>query len=168
TIVKSSKTTLIEINLEDWAIYLSKQKRDRHQIDLLNDYISVINGGAFEIKLYFNEPTENMPMNDPLLDIRIACNMIHIRTCSDSANALSELLKYVVTHGDLQQQQQQQQTHETGRSSTPIERVRIDRPVRMMSEETINNEQSKIDDTSHQEKLLADAMADDYHEPIGK
>ncbi|CAF0936928.1 unnamed protein product [Adineta steineri] len=168
TIVKSSKTTLIEINLEDWAIYLSKQKRDRHQIDLLNDYISVINGGAFEIKLYFNEPTENMPMNDPLLDIRIACNMIHIRTCSDSANALSELLKYVVTHGDLQQQQQQQQqTHETGRSSTPIERVRIDRPVRMMSEETINNEQSKIDDTSHQEKLLADAMADDYHEPIG-
>lgn len=50
------------LNLDDWAIFLSKQKRDRHQIDLLNDFICIINGGAFEIKLCFNESSEDSPM----------------------------------------------------------------------------------------------------------
>jgi hypothetical protein len=50
------------LNLDDWAIYLSKQKRDRYQIDLLNDYICIISGGAFEIKLCFNDLIENTPM----------------------------------------------------------------------------------------------------------
>lgn len=74
--------------------------------------------------------------------------MIHIRTCSDSANALIELLKYVITDGDLQQQQAQQQTNEISRSSTPIERKRSDRPVRMISDETLNNEQLATDNVS--------------------
>lgn len=71
--------------------------------------------------------------------------MIHIRSCSDSANALIELLKYVVTDGDLQQPQQTT-TNEISRSSTPIERKRIDRPVRMLNDEIINNEQLTPDD----------------------
>ena len=154
---------------------MSKQKRDRYQIDLLNDYISVINGGAFEIKLCFNEMTENIPMvkksahfdscaagciprlsfqSDPLVDIRVTCNMIQIRSCSDSANALIELLKYVITEGDLQQPpQQQQQTNEVSRSSTPIERRRSHRPVRMISDETLNNEQLTTDDVSKRFRL---------------
>jgi hypothetical protein len=53
---------LFRLTLDDWAIYLSKQKRDRYQIDLLNDYICIINGGAFEIKLCFNDLIENTPM----------------------------------------------------------------------------------------------------------
>ncbi|CAF3761845.1 unnamed protein product [Rotaria sordida] len=158
TFVKNSKTTLLELNLDDWAIYLSKQKRDRYKIDLLNDYICIISGGAFEIKLCFNEPVENTPITNPLVDIRIACNMIHIRSCSDSANALIELLKYVLTDGDLQQPT----TNETSRSSTPIERKRNDRPVRILNDDTMNNEQLTIDDTSNQMLLIEDAM-----KPIG-
>jgi hypothetical protein len=69
--------------------------------------------------------------------------MIHIRSCSDSANALIELLKYVLTDGDLQQQ-----TNEISRSSTPIEKKRIDRPVRMLNDEIINNEQLITDDVN--------------------
>jgi hypothetical protein len=67
--------------------------------------------------------------------------MIHIRSCSDSANALIELLKYVLTDGDLQQP-----TNEISRSSTPIERKRTDRPIRIVKDETINNEQLTTDD----------------------
>lgn len=70
--------------------------------------------------------------------------MIHIRSCSDSANALIELLKYVLTEGDLQQQQ----ANEISRSSTPVERKRIDRPVRMLNDEIINNEQLTNDDVN--------------------
>ncbi|CAF4183246.1 unnamed protein product, partial [Rotaria sp. Silwood2] len=157
TFVKNSKTTLLELNLDDWAIYLSKQKRDRYKIDLLNDYICIISGGAFEVKLCFNEPVENTPITDPLVDIRIACNMIHIRSCSDSANALIELLKYVLTDGDLQQP-----TNEASRSSTPIERKRNDRPIRILNDDIINNDQLATDDTSHQMLLIEDAM-----KPIG-
>ena len=79
------------------------------------------------------------------MDIRIACDKIHIRSCSDSANALIELLKYVITDGDLQQQQQQQQTTENSRSSTPIAKRKHDRPVRMLNDEIINNEQLNND-----------------------
>jgi len=68
--------------------------------------------------------------------------MVHIRSCSDSANALIELLKYVLTDGDLQPQQ----TNEISRSSTPIERKRSDRPVQMLNNEIVNNEQLTIDD----------------------
>ena len=76
------------------------------------------------------------------MDIRIACDKIHIRSCSDSANALIELLKYVITDGDLQQQQQ---TTENSRSSTPIAKRKHDRPVRMLNDEIINNEQLNND-----------------------
>lgn len=78
------------------------------------------------------------------MDIRIACDKIHIRSCSDSANALIELIKYVITDGDLQQQQQQQTT-ENSRSSTPIAKRKHDRPVRMLNDEIINNEQLNQD-----------------------
>jgi len=70
--------------------------------------------------------------------------MVHIRSCSDSANALIELLKYVLTDGDLQPQQ----INEISRSSTPIERKRSDRPLRMLNDEIINNEQLTIDDVT--------------------
>lgn len=84
------------------------------------------------------------------MDIRIACDKIHIRSCSDSANALIELLKYVITDGDLQQQQQQQPMTENSRSSTPIAKRKHDRPVRMLNDEIINNEQLNNDHVRNQ------------------
>ncbi len=76
-----------------------------------------------------------------MIDVRIACNIVHIRSCSDSANALFELLKYVVSGGDLPQP-----TNEISRSSTPVERKKHDGPVRMLNDEVINNEQLTNDD----------------------
>ena len=82
---------------------------------------------------------------DPLIDVRIACSIIHIRSCSDSANALVELLKYVVGGGDLPQP-----INEISRSSTPVERKKHDRPVRMLNDEVINNEQLTNDEVKIQ------------------
>lgn len=87
---------------------------------------------------------------DPLVDIRIACNMIHIRSCSDSANAMIELLKYVLTDGDLQPP-----TNEISRSSTPVERKRNDRPIRILNDDTTNNVQSTVDDVNIKLNYLA-------------
>ena len=101
-----------------------------------------------------------MFQKDPLIDIRIACDKIHIRSCSDSANALIELLKYVLTDGDLQQQQQLQQTTtttENSRSSTPIAKRKHDRPVRMLNDEIIKSEHITTDDVDNgliEEKIV--------------
>lgn len=70
--------------------------------------------------------------------------MIHIRTCSDSANALIELLKYVLSEGDLQQPATA--SNEISRSSTPVERKRMDRPVRIINDDTMHNETFADDD----------------------
>lgn len=78
--------------------------------------------------------------------------MIHIRSCSDSAAALIDLLKYVLSEGDLQQQNP---TQEVSRSSTPIERKRSDRPIRMYSEETLNSEHSSNHDVSRIKSIWA-------------
>jgi hypothetical protein len=70
---------VFRLNLDDWSIYLSKQKRDRHQIDLLNDYICIINGGAFEIKLCFNELQENLVMvRTSAADRRVAPSLVSL------------------------------------------------------------------------------------------
>lgn len=53
---------ICRLNLDKWEILLSKQKRDRYTIDLLNDYICIIYGDAFEIKLCLNDLIENTTM----------------------------------------------------------------------------------------------------------
>jgi len=62
TFVKNSTTILLEINLDDWAVYLSKQKRDRNMIEFFNNHVCVISGGAFSIRICFNEIPENAPL----------------------------------------------------------------------------------------------------------
>ena len=80
---------------------------------------------------------------EPLIDVRIACDIIRIRSCSDSANALIELLKYVLTDGDLQQQ-----TNEISSSSVSTEKKRTDRPIRILNDGTMINEQIMDDNVS--------------------
>ena len=72
-----------------------------------------------------------------------------------TSESILELLKYILTDGDLQQPQEA--TNEISRSSTPIEKKRIDRPVRMSDDETSNH----MDD-------LEDAMKEDHHLPLSK
>lgn len=65
--------------------------------------------------------------------------MINIRTCSDSGNAFIELLKYMATNGDVQQQ-----TIEVNRTSPSMKKKSIEPPLR------INNEHTSSDDVNAQ------------------
>lgn len=40
-------------------------------------------------------------VDTPHFDLRAANNIIHIRTCADSARALTQLIKYLANYGDL-------------------------------------------------------------------
>ena len=72
-----------------------------------------------------------------MLDVRISCNMINIRTCADSGNAFIELLKYIASNGDVQQQ-----IIEANRTSSSTKKKSIDPPLR------ISNEQTSSDDVN--------------------
>ncbi|CAF0862579.1 unnamed protein product [Didymodactylos carnosus] len=170
TYVKNSKTTLLELNLDDWAIYLTK-KRDRYQIDVHNDYVCVVNGGAFEIKLCFNDLIEDI-LKNPLIDIKISCNMINLRTCSDSAAALIELLKYIVTDGDLQQPKKPSteniQTNTIRKREGPLklstgQTFDGDEDIDDNKKTTLLEETKKASQESLQAMMLEEAMKE--HEP---
>ncbi|XP_063919299.1 autophagy-related protein 2 homolog B isoform X2 [Zophobas morio] len=67
-------------------------------VDLKRDYVNVIDLGLFEISL---KTSDKKNVDTPHFDLRAANNIIHIRTCADSARALTQLIKYLANYGDL-------------------------------------------------------------------
>lgn len=42
-----------------------------------------------------------MSDHNPRVDLRASNNVLHVRTCSDSARLLTQLVKYLASYGDL-------------------------------------------------------------------
>lgn len=90
---------------EECALFLSDKSPPRDGIaslgpvDLRRDYIRVIDLGLFELSLRTNDKKCNI---SPHFDLRASNDTVHIRTCSDSARALMQLLTYFASDGDLQ------------------------------------------------------------------
>ena len=81
-----------------------------------------------------------------LIDIRIACDKVHIRSYLDSANALIALFNYALTDGDLQQPQRQRGIVELVH---PLQREKHDRPIRMFNDEIIECEHMTNDGVNY-------------------
>lgn len=62
------------------------------------DLVCVVDLGLFEISLRLNERATAL---SPKFDLRATVNDLHLRTCSDSADALARLITYLATDGDL-------------------------------------------------------------------
>lgn len=62
------------------------------------DLVCVVDLGLFEISLRLNERSTAL---SPKFDMRATVNDLHLRTCSDSADALARLITYLATDGDL-------------------------------------------------------------------
>lgn len=62
------------------------------------DLVCVIDLGLFEISLRLNDRATAF---SPKFDLRATVNDLHLRTCSDSADALARLITYLATDGDL-------------------------------------------------------------------
>ncbi|XP_046401930.1 autophagy-related protein 2 homolog B isoform X2 [Ischnura elegans] len=67
-------------------------------IDLRRDYVCVIEMGLFELSLRLYEGPQTAT---PKVDLRASNNIVHLRTCADSGRALTELLTYFASDGDL-------------------------------------------------------------------
>lgn len=67
-------------------------------MNLRNDYIRVMDLDLFDLSLNLNDKLSNRM---PRVDLRASNNVLHVRTCSDSARALTQLLTYFASDGDL-------------------------------------------------------------------
>ncbi|RZF47432.1 hypothetical protein LSTR_LSTR007359 [Laodelphax striatellus] len=80
---------------EDAALFLSDKLHNN--VDLRTDYVCVLDFGLFELSLRLSD--------SPRVDLRASNNVVHIRTCSDSARYLAQLITYFACDGDLAEEE---------------------------------------------------------------
>uniref|UniRef100_A0A673ZD93 Autophagy related 2B n=1 Tax=Salmo trutta TaxID=8032 RepID=A0A673ZD93_SALTR len=83
------------IILDEAALFLS-DKSNAVSVNLLRDYVQVVDMGTLELRI-----TAVKPGTEPRFELRCSSDVIHIRTCSDSCAALMNLIQYVASYGDL-------------------------------------------------------------------
>uniref|UniRef100_A0A8D8U0S0 Autophagy-related protein 2 n=3 Tax=Cacopsylla melanoneura TaxID=428564 RepID=A0A8D8U0S0_9HEMI len=98
-IVSRTSSSTLRFIAEDIGLFLSNKTRGARSVDLKQDYVCVIEIGLFELSVRVSDAPST-----PHLDLRAWNNMVHIRTCSDSARALLQLLAYIGSDGDLKPQ----------------------------------------------------------------
>uniref|UniRef100_A0A8C7TQC3 Autophagy related 2B n=1 Tax=Oncorhynchus mykiss TaxID=8022 RepID=A0A8C7TQC3_ONCMY len=79
------------IILDEAALFLS-DKSNAVSVNLMRDYVQVVDMGTLELRITATEPR---------FELRCSSDVIHIRTCSDSCAALMNLIQYVASYGDL-------------------------------------------------------------------
>lgn len=100
-----SNSSTLRFIAEECALFLSDKAPPVDGIaslapaDLKRDYICVIDLGLFELSLRTNDKKSNI---NPHTDLRASNDTVHIRTCADSARALTQLITYFANDGDLQ------------------------------------------------------------------
>jgi len=88
--------SVLRFIIDDSALYLSDKRAD--SIDILKDYVCVMDLGLFELVLRLSESADK---KRPKVDLSMSNNVLNIHTCSDSCAALMKLIKYIASDGDL-------------------------------------------------------------------
>lgn len=155
----TANTTTLRFIAEDCNLFLSDKLPPRKgvpstaAIELKKDYVGIIDVGLIEISLKIND------ISFPNCDLRALVNKFMIHTCADSARALMELITYIATNGDLNDQEQSNAT--VGNYVSP---------KRQVEQELINVETqdiSKLSHSQHQQvnEMLVDAMKESVRVP---
>lgn len=114
-IAAQTKTSTLRFMAEDACLLLAeKSSSNAAGTDLCRDYVCVIDLGLFELSLRLSDKANG---SSPRVDLRASNNMLHIRTCPDSARALTDLLSYFSGDGDLSQQMDSEQNRPWGSES---------------------------------------------------
>lgn len=123
------------------------------------DLVCVLELGLFEISLRLSE---KVTASFPKFDLRAAINDVHIRTCSDSAQALARLIAYLAADGDLENRLDDDHEDDTRMSTTSLNVTdKEDDLVSVKTQQqvvTVPEEQQQFVNT-----LLTDAMEDCSH-----
>lgn len=92
--------------------------------------------GVFELSLKLSKSSKQSNiLLQPEVDLRMAVNVIHIRTCADSAFALCRLISYLASDGDKSSVEEQ---------TTEFEGVDQEEPVLLDNADSDNNSLSSL------------------------
>ena len=95
-IAAQTNTSSLRFIAEEIGLFISDKMGN--VVNLRNDYVRVMDLDLFDLSLNLNDKVCN---RIPRVDLRASNNVLHIRTCSDSARALTQLLTYFANDGDL-------------------------------------------------------------------
>lgn len=112
-IAAQTKTSTLRFMAEDACLLLAEKSGSSSgvTVDLCKDYVCVLEIGLFELSLRLSDKTNG---SGPRVDLRASNNIVHIRTCPDSARALTDLLSYFAGDGDLISQADCQTSYSSG------------------------------------------------------
>lgn len=135
-IVARSKASTLQIVSEDVAFFISTHLSKAENVDLISNYICVMDLGVFELSLKLSKSTkQSNVLVQPEVDLRMAVNVIHIRTCADSAFALCRILGYLASDGDKSAIEEE---------ITEFEGVEQEEPVLLNQADSDNNSLSSL------------------------
>lgn len=103
-IAAQTSTSTLRFMAEDAALFISDKTGSRHlsrPVDLRKDYVCVLDWGLFELSLRLCDRAGEQNKGSPRVDLRASNNILHVRTCADSGKALTDLLMYFASDGDL-------------------------------------------------------------------
>lgn len=155
-------TSTLRFIAEECYLFLSDKAPPKSRmpsiapVDLRRDYICVVELSLFELSLRISDRQRGVPH----IDLRASNNIVHIRTCSDTARALMQLITYFATDGDLIQKDHSSISSE---QSTPCKQA--------SNEQLLNVELQEISGLStsqHQQvnELLGEAMKESLVAPV--
>lgn len=135
-IVARSKASTLQIVSEDVAFFISAHLSKAENLDLISNYICVMDLGVFELSLKLSKGSKlSNVLSQPEMDLRMAVNVIHIRTCADSAYALCRLISYLASDGDKSSIEEE---------TTDFEGVDQEEPVLLDQGDSDNNSLSSL------------------------
>ncbi|XP_061598995.1 autophagy-related protein 2 homolog B-like [Cololabis saira] len=95
-----NSSSTLRIILDEAALFLS-DKSNAVSVNLLRDYVQVVDMGTLELRITAVKPGPDGKLSEPRFELRCSSDVIHIRTCSDTCAALMNLIQYVASYGDL-------------------------------------------------------------------
>lgn len=150
-----TSTSVLRFISEDAAFFLGTKITST---DLKSDYVCVMDMDLFELSLRLCG-NRNVPV--PRVDLCASNNVLHIRTCSDSFKALTEVLTYYASEGDLLgPSAQSQQDNEDRLPMNPIKECSSEPALINTEELTERDRRMSVSQSEHLHDLVADAMED--------
>lgn len=161
-IVARSKASTLQIVSEDVAFFISTHLSKAENVDLISNYICVMDLGVFELSLKLSKSAKQSNiLVQPEVDLRMAVNVIHIRTCADSAFAFCRILSYLASDGDKSAVEEEITKFEGVEQEEPVLLNQVDSDnnslssliMEAMTEESTNVKKSKYPNTTKKPSL---------------
>ncbi|XP_028410274.1 autophagy-related protein 2 homolog B-like [Dendronephthya gigantea] len=95
-ITVDSKTSILRFIIDNAVMLISNNQNETTNV--VKDYVSVADVDLLELSI---NTVNDEEMKSPKRTLTLSNNIVHVRTCSDSLSAVLDIVRYIVSDGDL-------------------------------------------------------------------